>query len=148
MAKILFIDDDPDTRTAIGHLLKKEGIDKPDSVTVRQVTGRVGELVVENDTNKFVILDASIDRSWDLFYARSLKMKARPFIIRLNVPDTIVRDRLLHRDGVVDEEEMGRFRKDFDACKAALKVDLEIDVNYDYSTVLEKVRNALKLTTE
>ncbi len=132
----------------VRRLLKKEGMDEPDSVIVRQVTGRVGELAIENDTNEFVMLDASIDRSWDVFYARAAKMKARPFVIRLNVPDTVVKERLLQRDGVVDEGKMKRFRKDFDTCKAALGADLEIDADYDYMDVLEKVRNKLNLATE
>lgn len=128
----------------IRHMLRQAGID-PISVKTSDITRRIASLVLEKDANKFIILDASMDRTWDDFFAHALKMNATPFVVRMNVSDVEVAKRLKGRDGEIkDKAEMTRFRSDFLRCKEHVMADIELGNEYDYNVVLTQVKDGLK----
>lgn len=115
---------------------------------VRSITGRVIERIFKEDSNQSIIIDASIDRSWSTFYDFAKKCAARTFVIRLSIPADVIRQRLLARDGAVDEMKMQRFKNDFEVGKAHIAADIELNADYDYDEVLASVRSFFYLTAK
>jgi predicted kinase len=110
---------------------------------VRTITAKIIEYILKEDTNQCIIIDASIDRSWPTFYEFAAKCEAKTFIIRLDIPTAIVRQRLLERDGAINEEKMRNFRSDFDAGKQNIPADIELGTDYNYGEILAVVKARL-----
>lgn len=125
---------------AIRTMLSAKGVD-PRTVTISDITTRIAELVFKSDANKFIILDASIDRTWPQFFERVKSEEARPFVIRLNIPDAIIEQQQLKRDGKAKApEERARFREQFELCRQNVKADVELISEYNYDEVPREIK--------
>lgn len=114
-------------------------------LTISSVSRIVMDLIMEEDANKLVVIDASLDRSWPLFFDHTREHSAKSVIIRLNVPREIIEKRI----GKRSEGDFGRvanlddFFRQFENSKQKVKADIELDQAYDYTDVLGRVKALL-----
>src|SRR5581483_7455254 len=83
---------------AIRELIRRDGV-HIESVYMPAVSKVVEEAIIAQDKNKFIVLDGSVDRSWEYFFALAKKLRALPIVIRLEVPLEVVKKRIADRDG-------------------------------------------------
>lgn len=124
-------------------ILRRRGI-APEGIFMPPISRIVINNMV-NDKNKFVVIDVSLDRRWDIFYAHVKELNALPIVIRLNPPIEVIRKRLLERDGPDGTlvKQLDRFKREFDNCCEHVKADVTIGENYDYGQVLNAVKDKL-----
>ena len=129
---------------AIRDFIRRKGVD-PELVYMPAVSIRIEEQIMANDANKLIILDGSLDRTWEIFFKTASNLKAMTIIIRLTLPLTIIRDRLRIRDKEDSKllDQMERFKNDFEECQKHVAADLTLGKDYNYAEVLEFVRNKL-----
>lgn len=124
-------------------MLSGHGID-PRSLRISPLTTEITQRIFENDPNKLIVLDASIDRTWPEVFERLKKDAIPSFLIRLTISPDEVSNRLIKRDGSAkSDEEMQRFRNEFEACKRQVEADMELENVYVYEEVLAQVKQKL-----
>lgn len=128
----------------IRELARTHGYDLK-KLTISSISRIVMDAIMDADANKLVIIDASLDRSWPLFFDHTREHGARPIIIRLNVPREVVEERIAARS----EGDFGRvpnlddFFRQFENSKQKVKADIELAQAYDYTGVLRRVEALL-----
>jgi predicted kinase len=87
------------------------------------------DVIMNEDANKRVVIDASLDRSWPLFFEHTREHGARPVIIRLNVPREVIEKRIAERpEGDVGKvANLDDFFWQFENSKRKVKADIELD---------------------
>lgn len=115
-------------------------------LTISSISRIVMDTIMEHDTNKLVVIDASLDRSWPLFFEHTREHGAMPVIIRLNVPRRVIEARISERSGddFGNVTNLDMFFEQFENSKRKVKADIELDLYYDYDTVLRRVKDLLK----
>lgn len=121
-------------------LVRRDGYDVAD-FPAASISAIVIDTILEKDANKFIIIDASLDRSWPRFFEHAREQRAKPVIIRLNVPkETVVKRIEARPEGHVGKvADLDDYYKQFERSKKEVFAHLELDENYDYETVLSKV---------
>jgi predicted kinase len=121
-------------------LIRQEGCD-PAKMNVGLISSIVSEIIMAHDANKFIIVDAGQDRQWERFFQHAKQWNAKPIIIRLNVPEEIVRARLIEREGMEGGHvaQLGTFIDQFENCKKLVKADIELGPDYEYEAVKSQV---------
>jgi len=118
--------------------------DDPKQYSMIPISRIVITTILNNDANKRIILDASIDRSWDVFFKDKKEFGInKSVIIRLNTPYDVIKQRQLQRDGKISLH-FDEFAAQFEACQREVKADVELDDNYDYKLVLKTVDELLR----
>lgn len=105
--------------------------------------------IMDSDPNKLVILDASLDRTWNIYFDHIKHLNVKSCIIRLSVAKSEIIKRLETRDGDRDHRHLkliDTFIDQFEACKNAVKADIELKSDYDYKQVLDEVKHLYNLT--
>jgi predicted kinase len=129
----------------IRQLARERGLDVA-SLTISSVSRIVMDVISENDANGRIVLDSSLDRTWDLFFDYVKQRQVLPIVIRLNVPREVVEARVEARDaddfGKVSDLDI--FFEQFEASKKHVTADIELSENYDYSDVLRRVMKLLQ----
>jgi len=121
-------------------MVRHEGYD-PSKMVMGAISSIVTDEIMAHDANKFVIVDAGQDRQWKRFFEHAKEWKAKPIIIRLNVPEKILRKRLIEREGVESGHvaRLKTFIEQFEHCKKFVKADIELPVEYDYEAVKARI---------
>lgn len=124
----------------IRECIRRDGFNVGD-FTVSHISTLVIDTILAEDRNKFIIIDASLDRSWPRFFEHAKEQRAKPIIIRLNVPKETVMKRIEARpEGHVGKvADLDDYYKQFECSKKEVPASLELDENYDYKTVLSNV---------
>jgi predicted kinase len=124
----------------IRQMITAEGYE-PMDFSIQTISHLIIDEIMNNDRNKFVILDASIDRAWPTFFRHVAEWGISPIVIRLNVSHTIIKQRLQERDGVnnVHSERLDTFMAQFENCKAQVTADFELATDYSYSQLVQRV---------
>lgn len=124
----------------IRQMITAEGYE-PRNFSIQTISHLVIDEIMKNDRNKFVILDASIDRAWPVFFSHVAEWGISPIVIRLNVPRAILKQRLQERDGIdnIHLERFDKFMTQFENCKAQVPVDFELETNYDYNQLVQHI---------
>ena len=125
-------------------LAKQRGFD-PGKLSMIPISKIVVNRVLHDDNNKLVILDSSIDRSWDVYFEHVKIEEIEPFIIRFDVPYDVVRERLVSRDGSkhMHVAQLDVFISQFENCRAHVPATMTLGEVYDYDDVLEEVKSIL-----
>jgi len=115
-------------------------------LTVSSISRIVMDVIMRDDANKLVVIDASLDRTWPLFFEHTTEHGALPVIIRLDVPRTVVEKRISERpkSDFGSVTNLDKFFEQFENSKQNVKADIELDESYDYQDVLEHVSALLK----
>lgn len=123
------------------HTIAASGYD-PRKLSMVVISRIILQKMVEEDKNKFVILDLSIDRTWERFYEYNTMFKTRPIVIRLNVPHDVLQKRLSEREGInhFNLDRFEEFVMDFDTCKKHVTADFELEEAYDYAELLAGIK--------
>ena len=123
----------------IRDMIRRDGFE-PEDYSMIPISRLVIDTIMHNDANKFVILDASIDRSWSVFFEHTKEDDITPIIIRLVVSHDTLRQRQLTRDGFV-HPRFDEFVAQFENCRRQVEVDIEITEQYEYGDVFDRVRH-------
>jgi predicted kinase len=125
----------------IRHVIAASGYD-PRRLSMVLISRLIIKKIVESDKNKFVIMDLSIDRTWDRLEPFASDSGIKLIIIRLNVPLDVLQKRLAEREGVnyFDADRFEEFVMDFEASKKHIKADFELEEHYDYNNLLEDIK--------
>jgi predicted kinase len=129
----------------IRHIARERGYDVQ-KITISSVSRIVIDTVLKNDENGLIILDASLDRTWLLFFDHAKQQQAQPIVIRLNVPREIIEARIeaRHAHDFGKVENIDTFFEQFENSKREVKATLELDEHYDYDDVLGRIAVLLK----
>lgn len=102
--------------------------------------------IMTSRPNKLVILDASLDRTWEIYFEHVKQLNAKPCIIRFSVTKDLLIKRLRDRDG---DDKLVKlidvFVAQFEACKNAVTADIELAADYDYRQTLKKIKQLYNL---
>lgn len=101
--------------------------------------------ILHGDNNKLLILDSSLDRTWQMYFDHVTQEKITPLIIRLDVPRDIVFARLVARDGL-DSPLVKRFEayvSEYENCKAKVPATMTLGESYDYDRVLAEIKSII-----
>lgn len=115
-------------------------------LTISSISRIVMDTIMEGgDANKFVIVDASLDRSWPLFFEHTREHGAMPVVIRLEVPPQIVERRIGEREahdfGKV--ANLDRYFEQFENSKKHVPATMTLEHDYDYDDVLVRLKKLL-----
>lgn len=124
----------------IRELARSQGFDLG-TLTISSISRIVMDVIMNEDANKRVIIDASLDRTWPLFFEYTTEHGARPVVIRLDVPRTVIEKRLgeRSRDDFGNVSNLDDFFEQFENSKQNVKADIELGVHYVYDDVLRRV---------
>jgi|SRR6185503_17133078 len=115
-------------------------------VDVHPPARQVLTTITENYTNKLIIFDCSIDRTWRDFLEVCKEINTASFVIRI-VIDPAEANARLKRRGRYDDAELiegtERRQAQFLKCKEELAADVEVTVPFDYQEVLDAVKKQL-----
>lgn len=127
---------------AIRQLIRSQGND-PTKITIYPISYLVVKRIQADSANKFVILDASLDRHWQQFFDEAAHQDALALVIRLQVPPVIIRRRLVQRDRTATEwlRQIPQYFHDYQDCMRHVEADLTLASNYEYSRVLDTIRH-------
>lgn len=116
-----------------------------EKLTITSISRIVMDVIMNEDANRRVVIDASLDRSWPLFFEHTREHGARPVIIRLNVPREVIEKRIAERpEGDVGKvANLDDFFWQFENSKGKVKADIELGQAYDYTDTLERVKTLL-----
>lgn len=125
----------------IRHTIAIAGYD-PQKFSMVAISRIVIERMIKEDANKFVVLDLSIDRTWERFFEYNTMLNTQPIVIRLNVPVDILQKRLSEREGVsyFNIDRFEEFVMDFETCKKHVVADFELEIGYDYDVLLSGIK--------
>lgn len=128
----------------IRELARRRGCDLA-KLTISSISRIVMDTIMEHDANKLVVIDASLDRTWPLFFEHTREHGAKPVIIRLNVPRPTIEKRISERfrDDFGNVANPDAFFEQFENSKKKVKADIELDQHYDYGEVLRSVTGLL-----
>jgi predicted kinase len=128
----------------IRELARSHGYDVA-SLTISSISRIVMDVIMNEDANRRVVIDASLDRSWPLFFDHTREHGALPVIIRLNVPRPVVEKRISerNRDDFGSVTDLDTFFAQFENSKQKVRADIELDQSYDYQDVLKRVTELL-----
>jgi predicted kinase len=122
-------------------LARRHGYD-PAKLTISSISRIVMDTIMDKDANKFVVVDASLDRTWPLFFEHTTEHGALPIIVRLDVPRAIVEKRVRERSegdfGKVSE--LDTFYLQFENSKKHVPATLTLGADYDYTDVLRRLK--------
>jgi predicted kinase len=128
----------------IRELIRRDGFNVAD-FTISHISAIVIDTILEKDANKFIVIDASLDRSWPRFFEHASQQQARPIVIRLNVSKDTIQKRIAQREeghvGKVQDIDM--YFDQFENSKREVKADIELSEKYEYSDVLGQVTELL-----
>jgi predicted kinase len=129
----------------IRQIARERGYDVQ-KLTISSISRIVIDTILENDANGLILLDASLDRTWPMFFDHAKQQQAQPIVIRLNVPRKVIEARIVARPaydfGKVDDIDV--FFEQFEACKKEVKATIELGEHYDYDDVLQRLRELTK----
>jgi predicted kinase len=115
-------------------------------IVIGQISRKVAEDILQNDLNKLVILDSSIDRTWPAFFETAEKAKVKTFVIRMNCDREELLRRLEKRgrNDIIDHKTyLDTFLAQFNICKANVVADMELEPDYDYNAALQRIKDML-----
>jgi predicted kinase len=111
-----------------------------------EVSKALARTIYDEDANKLVVLDATIDRHWRDAIRFYRELGANAIIIRITIDPPVALARIEKR-GRDDDPSLTEIIADrlanFEACKKELPADIELTVPYDYEQVLHSVRALL-----
>lgn len=111
-------------------------------LTISSISRIVMDTIMEKDANKLVIVDASLDRTWPLFFEHTAEHGALPIIIRLDIPRSVVEQRIRQRD----KDDFGHitnldeFYAQFENSRKQVPATMTLGVDYEYDDVLRRVK--------
>lgn len=130
----------------IRSLARRNGYDV-ETLTIADISKIAIDTMMLGDANKFMILDASLDRTWPIYFASVKRFGAIPIIIRLDIPKNVVIERIKARDkedfGKFNRHEIDTFYEQFENCKKHVPASITLGADYDYESVLRQVRELL-----
>ena len=110
-------------------------------LTISSISRIVMDTIMEQDANKFVIVDASLDRTWPLFFEHTREHEALPIVIRLDVPREVIEKRIAARPkgdfGSVTN--LDTFFDQFENSKKHVQATMTLGLDYDYEQVLTRL---------
>ena len=115
-------------------------------LTISSISRIVMNTIMEgDDANKFVIVDASLDRTWPLFFEHTREHGAMPVIIRLEVPREIVEKRIEARskDDFGSVTNLDAFFDQFENSKRHVPATMTLDYDYEYADVLARLKRVI-----
>ena len=111
-------------------------------LTISSISRIVMDTVMEKDANKLVIIDASLDRTWPLFFEHTTEHGALPIVIRLDIPRSIVERRIRQRDkddfGYITN--LDGFYAEFENSRKHVPATMTLGADYEYNDVLRRVK--------
>jgi dephospho-CoA kinase len=115
-------------------------------LTISSISRIVMDTIMDEDANKFVIVDASLDRTWPLFFEHTTEHGALPIIIRLDVPRAIAKKRVSERgaDDFGSVGDLDRFYTEFENSKKHVPATMTLGADYDYGDVLRQIKKLTK----
>jgi len=128
----------------IRQLARKRGLDVR-KLTISSVSRIVIDTTLEHDANGLIVIDASLDRTWPLFFDHAKQQRALPIVIRLNVPREVILRRVeaRHAHDFGKVSDLDTFFEQFETSKKEVPADIELDEKYEYSDVLRRVASLL-----
>ncbi len=137
---------------AIRKIIKKLGIkpEKPSTDPIQDILKEYDDVFFNNYNlkNKFIILDASIDRDYKSWFKIAKKLNMKPFVIRLEISQQTFVKRVKEREGSNAKNWMvhyNRWKNDFENCKKEVKADILLDANKEINIqdVYKKLDNLI-----
>jgi len=129
----------------IRHLIRKSGFNVSD-FTIAHISTIVIDTILQQDKNKLIVIDASLDRSWPRFFEHAQEQHAKPIVIRLDVPRSIVEVRVSARDkddfGSV--AKLDNFFEQFENSKKHVQATMTLRPDYDYSSVVTRIKELIE----
>ncbi len=132
----------------IRQIIKGIGHD-PHKMSMIPISKLIIDDIMAYSPNKLVILDASLDRAWNIYFDHVRRLEAKPCIIRFEVPKKILVARLNSRNDDGDEKlvkMIDTFIEQLESCKKSVNADICLGVEYKYEEVLSKIKNLYGLS--
>ncbi len=124
-------------------LARRNGYDL-EKIVIAEVSKIAVDEMLHNDPNKFMILDAGLDRSWHVYFDSVKAHDALPIVIRLDVPKDVVIERIKARDeedfGKFDLDAITTFYEQFENAKRHFDATITLGPDYDYDMVLKRIK--------
>lgn len=115
-----------------------------EKIVISSVSKIAVDEMMAHDANKFMILDAGLDRSWHIYFDSVKEYNALPIIIRIDVPKSTVIERIKKRSeddfGKFDLDAIDTFYEQFENAKRHFDATITIGADYNYADVLAKVK--------
>jgi predicted kinase len=115
-----------------------------EGVVIGQISRKVVGDILTESSNKTIVVDSSIDRSWPQFFETAANAQAATFVIRMNCSREEITKRLIARgkdSGYMKRHEI--FFTQFEACKRNVAADMELEPDYSYREVLGRIKQKL-----
>ncbi|HSW66521.1 MAG TPA: AAA family ATPase [Bacillota bacterium] len=131
---------------AVRDIMRAMGVN-PVGVPMVPITRRIVEHIMAHDANQLVVIDGSIDRTWQEFFDHASKLGALPVVVRLDVPLETLRARITNRDRHDQQrllENLDNYQAQFENCKRHVPTDITLGESYNYGEVLASVRDKIK----
>jgi dephospho-CoA kinase len=129
----------------IRKLARNHGYDVT-KLTISSISRIVMDTIMENDANKLVIVDASLDRTWPLFFEYTTEHGALPIVIRLDIPRPIIEQRIHQRDkddfGYITN--LDEFYAQLENSKKHVPATMTLGTDYDYNDVLRGMKELIR----
>ncbi len=123
--------------------IRRDGLD-PAHFVIAKISSHVIDTVMEHDANKFVIIDASLDRTWPRFFEHANEHHAKTIVIRLDIPRDSITKRLDDRpEGHAGKRGIEMYYQQFENSKKHVAADITLGADYDYKGVLRQVKALL-----
>jgi predicted kinase len=117
-------------------LAHEENIDL-NTIVISRVSRKVIDMILENDTNLRIIVDASIDRTWPEALAHARERRIETLIIRMGATRMMVETRRGER------HDLDTYYRQFEACKKEVVADIEVEETYEYESIQRQVEALL-----
>lgn len=129
----------------IRHIIRKSGFSVSD-FTIAHISTIVIDTILLQDKNKFIVIDASLDRSWPRFFEHAQEQHAKPIVIRLDIPRSIVEERVRARnkDDFGSVARLDDFFEQFENSKKHVQATITLKSDYDYESVLTRVKELVE----
>jgi adenylate kinase family enzyme len=128
----------------IRQMIASSGFD-PRKLSMVLVSRIIVERIIKEDKNKLIVLDLSIDRTWERFFTYCEQVGAKPIVIRINVPIPLLVKRLTERTDSYqfDPERFEEFVMDFENSKKHVSTEFELQPDFDYDALLSGLKKQL-----
>jgi predicted kinase len=126
------------------HLIAMHGYD-PRRFSMVLLTRTLAKKIIQSETNKLIVLDLSIDRTWERFFDYAQNIQAKPIIIRINVPIEVLRKKLSERSDTlyISPDRFEGYVMDFENSKKHVVADFELDQDFNYDELLIDIKKRI-----
>jgi hypothetical protein len=109
------------------------------------LTRSIAEKIIKTEKNKLLVLDLSIDRTWERFFDYNRTLSTKPIVIRINVPIEVLRKRVSDRTeaGHFSPDRFEGFVMDFENSKRHVVADFELQPDFDYEKLLADIKKRI-----